>query len=368
MTRIYQVIEYVPGRCFREFVHEVSTARRLGDEDATMSIIADTQKLIGNCGYGGLIMDQSKHRHVTYVQGANAASDEVNDPLFIAVTELQDEIYEIEKAKKTITFDLPIQLGYFILQYAKLRMLQFYYDFMDPHVSRQDFQYCEMDTDSAYMSIAGETIEDVIRPEMMTSYRQGVYGFCSDANIEADDKFHWFPRQGCEKHRRFDKRTPGLFKLEFEGDEMISLCSKTYIVKKTLTRDPRRQLLAEKLLRKMKKVKVKRAKKSIPKSYHVVKFSCKGISKRFVDFPLYTFKQVLKTKQHGKGLNKGFRARNNAVYTYQQERFGFSYFYCKRQVQANGIDTKVLDIELCPERKDSLDADNEQILLELMND
>lgn len=38
-----------------------------------------------------------------------------------------------------IIFDLPIQLGYFILQYAKLRMLQFYYDFMDSHVNRKDF-------------------------------------------------------------------------------------------------------------------------------------------------------------------------------------------------------------------------------------
>lgn len=89
VTRIYQVIEYVPGRCFRDFVHEVSTARRQGDEDATMSIIADTQKLIGSCGYGGLIMDQSKHRHVTYVQGTNAASDEVNDPLFIPSSDIK---------------------------------------------------------------------------------------------------------------------------------------------------------------------------------------------------------------------------------------------------------------------------------------
>lgn len=96
-------------------------------------------------------MDQSKHRHVTYVNGANAASQEVNNPLFMAVTELQDEVYEVEKAKKMIIFYLPIQLGYFILQYAKLRMLQFYYDVMDSHVNRTDFQYCEMETDSAYM-------------------------------------------------------------------------------------------------------------------------------------------------------------------------------------------------------------------------
>lgn len=116
-------------------------------------------------------MDQSKHRHVTYVNGANAASQEVNNPLFMAVTELQDEVYEVEKAKKMIIFDLPIQLGYFILQYAKLRMLQFYYDFLDSHVNRKDFQYCEMETDSAYMFISGSSLEDVIRPEMLVSYR-----------------------------------------------------------------------------------------------------------------------------------------------------------------------------------------------------
>lgn len=180
--------------------------------------------------------------------------------------------------------------------------------------------------------------------------------------------FTGFPDSAVKSTKGLTREPPGLFKLKFEGDEMISLCSKTYIVKKTITRDPRRQLLAEKLLRKTKKLKEKRTKKSIPKTYHVVKFSCKGISKRFVGSPFYTFKQVLKTKQYGKGMNKGFRARNNAIYTYQQERFGFSYFYCKRQVQANDVDTKVLDIELCPERKDSLDVSNEQILLELMDD
>lgn len=66
-------------------------------------------------------------------------------------------------------------------------------------------------------------------------------------------------------------------------------------------------------------------------------------------------------------MKKKFHARNNAIYTYQQERFRFSYCYCKRQMQANWVDTKVLDIELCPERKYSLDVSNDQTLLELMD-
>ena len=131
-------------------------------------------------------------------------------------------------AKRKIKLDLPIQLGYFILQYAKLRMLEFYYDFMDVYVNRSDFEYCEMDTDSAYMAISGSCLDEVIKPDMRNKYERGLKGFCTDDQIEADANFHWFPRTCCSKHAKFDKRTPGLFKLEYQGDELIGLCSKTY--------------------------------------------------------------------------------------------------------------------------------------------
>ena len=63
--------------------------------------------------------------------------------------------------------------------------------------------------------------------------------------------------------------------------------------------------------------------------------------------PLATFRRVLETKKPGSGTNRGFRARNNTIYTYQQERSGFSYFYCKRKVLADGRTTVPLDLELC---------------------
>ena len=33
----------------------------------------------------------------------------------------------------------------------------------------------------------------------------------------------------CEKHAKFDKRTPGLFKLEFKGKEVIGLLRKSLL-------------------------------------------------------------------------------------------------------------------------------------------
>ena len=51
--------------------------------------------------------------------------------------------------------DVPVSIGFTILQLAKLRMLEFYYDLMDKYVDRRNFQYIEMDTDSAYMALIG---------------------------------------------------------------------------------------------------------------------------------------------------------------------------------------------------------------------
>ncbi len=45
--------------------------------------------------------------------------------------------------------NVPIQVGCAVYDLAKLRMLEFYYDFLDKYIDRSDFVYCQMDTDSA---------------------------------------------------------------------------------------------------------------------------------------------------------------------------------------------------------------------------
>ena len=99
--------------------------------------------------------------------------------------------------------NLPIQAGFLVYQYAKLRRLQFYYDFLDKYLDRSDFQMCEMDTDSAYITIAGESVESSVKPELK-------------AKFEAD-KCNWFPRADTPEHNASDKRTSGLFKVQWKG-------------------------------------------------------------------------------------------------------------------------------------------------------
>ena len=313
VSRIYQVVEFTPKRPFRKFVQDVSDARRAGDVDKDQKIIADTMKLIGNSGYGSLIMDKVKHQDTLYAQGRGAAQLKINEPCFKKCTVISDDTYEVEMAKKKIRFDLPIQLGYHILQLAKLKMLQFRYDCLGNYCDMNDFEYLEMDTDSAYISMSAKTLEEMVLPEKRQLLHHEKMGQCRDFDYTSEDGF--FPRECCKKHKAYDKRTPGLFKVEAQGKAMIALCSKTYILKK---------------------------------HNDMVKFSSKGLNKASLIEPFQSYQQVLHTGQTKSSTNQGFRSHDNTIYTYQQTKGGLGYFYCKREVMSDGIHTKPLNITLIP--------------------
>ena len=100
------------------------------------------------------------------------ASCKVNTPLFRKLENITKDTYEVESCKRTIKLDLPIQVGFFVYQYAKLHMLQFYYDFLDNYLDHADFQMCEMNMDSAYIAISGDSVESLVKPELKAKFEQ----------------------------------------------------------------------------------------------------------------------------------------------------------------------------------------------------
>ena len=181
-------------------------------------------------------------------------------------------------------------------QYAKLRMLQFYYDFLDKYIDRSDFEYCEMDTDSAYIAISSECVENPVKPGMKDEFN--------------DEKCNWFPRTDTVEHAKYDKRTPGLFKVEWEGNGIISLCSKTCYCFGA-GKD---------------------------------KFRCKGVNKKNNVINKDKYLDVILSKRSGSGVNRGFRVLFNKMCTYVHVKNAFSYFYPKRKVLEDGVSTIPLDI------------------------
>ena len=123
------------------------------------------------------------------------------------------------------------------------------------------------------------------------------------------------------------------------------------------------RLASYNLLRKSFRLKRKRCHYR-PKPVHEYKFSSKGISKRSVKAPMTSFRQVLKMHKAQSARNRGFRVRHNHIYTYTQERRGFSYFYCKRKVMDDGIHTEPLDITLCPVPPKEID---DQVIIDMLS-
>ena len=47
VTKIHQIIEFSPKRCFQGFVDQISDDRRSGDRDPNLKVIAENSKLTG---------------------------------------------------------------------------------------------------------------------------------------------------------------------------------------------------------------------------------------------------------------------------------------------------------------------------------
>ena len=159
-------------------------------------------------------MNKDGHCKVSFVNQKFKGCLMVNDKKFKELNKLTEDVAEVVMGKHSIVQDTPIQLGKFILDYAKLRMLQFYYDFLDYFIDRKHWEYAEMDTDSAYFAVSADevneqgqdvSLESLVKDDLKEQFEEEkdtwlVTCTCGDGMCTNED---------C------DKRTPGKFKLEY---------------------------------------------------------------------------------------------------------------------------------------------------------
>ena len=288
VTKIHRFVEYTPKKCFNSFMQSAVDARRKSDENPNSSVVEETMKILANSSYGYQIMDRSGHTVINYLSDGKTHAAIINK-LFKRPDHLNNSLYEVELAKAKIEHKQPIIVGFFILQYAKLRMLELYYNFSSRFCDVNKFEELEMDTDSLYLALAEKELEDCIRPEMTAEWQKLRSNDCVD-KFTADAVANFFSRTCCVKHKQHDKREPGLFKEEFTCTEMLCLCSKTYSCYDVTSNNP--------------------------------KISSKGVNKRVLeksgDGPLEKYRRVLNEKVNVTSNNRGFRTKNHSVATYEK--------------------------------------------------
>jgi G:T-mismatch repair DNA endonuclease (very short patch repair protein) len=356
---VLEMLQYKPEPCFASFVQMVTSARQSGSDvqartmkvifffpfyiilffDLTIycsnfyyrfiseRMIANLSlkvsshllyfQLLGNSGYGSLLLNRSKYRKVKYARGDSVALvRHLNDPYLKKVEEMEDGLYELEMKQQFAVQNLPTALGVHVLSQAKRYLLEFVYDHVDVLLNRCDFRLLTTDTDSIYLALASSDFDKLVRPESRDLYRRQLYEhhFTAPDRIQPGKNVSFFPRRCCEPHRALDLKTPLFFKMEFSGKALCCLNSKTYVG---------RGADGEEL-----------------------KISCKGLQKRkLVDNVWRRYMNVLKTNRPDGTENISFRSFLNVVYTYRQKRLGLSAIYTKMIVGSDGISTSPLNLQ-----------------------
>ena len=284
-------------------------------------------KLLGNSSYGKTIIRVENHMNISYLNSVDYQKA-LKIPRHFGTTTLGEDLHEVRAYKKQVVHNLPVQIGFFVYAYAKLRMLEFIFDCLDKFVCRADYQLMEMDTDSAYLALAGPSLEALIKPELKVAFY---------SEIEK-----WFPVPACDGHmaafkhtkcsgrdwvyagdccrlaEKSQQRTPGLFKIEWRGDAMVCLSPKCYIA---LTLNDAGAY-----------------------DEGATKCSTKGLVRAQNKFTIDDFRTVLTNAESGIGRNRGFQCVDRNVVTYTQTRAGLSYFYAKRKVLEDRVTTEPLYI------------------------
>ena len=289
LTAVYRTIDYEPREIFSWFVNEVANNRRKGDAEKDKALLAEVFKLLGNSAYGKFIEAVERHTNTIYTRDEEEVDKSLRSARFKTLEEI-GPAYKVELRKIKINIDRPFQVGIVVYQLAKLRMLQFYYEFLDFYLDRRDFELIQMDTDSMYFALSRERLEDAIRPGYETQFEE--------------EKKRWLAWD------KWSNREPGLFKLEKEATSGIALCSKCYHMEDQATGK--------------------------------AKVSAKGVNKRQNEMRRARFERAL-AGDRDVVTNRGFRMRDGAMYTYEQRKLGLSAYYDKRWVLPDGIHTEPLE-------------------------
>ena len=281
-------IQYIPEDCFKFFCDEITKDRIAGDQNEKLKIHAYMAKNLGNSAYGKMITQVQRHKNVLYTSNDDEYFKHVASPLFVQSTDLGDDFFEVIKNKTQVSWKNPLHIGLFVYHYAKLKMLEFYYDFIKKYLKDSHYALIQMDTDSLYINLGGLTLDECVKPHLKKEF--------------SVEKENWLVTNST-------KRKPGLFKLEWSGIGYAGLNAKTYCC------------LGDEM-----------------------KMGLKGVKKKLEYYNFESFKNVLVSEKPHFFKNKGIKLHQNKMYTYTEEKKGLDYFYCKRKVLDDGIHTVTLDV------------------------
>ena len=147
-------------------------------------------------------MDRSQHAVTKYLNDEETHSA-INIKLFKRLNCITDQLHEVELVRSEIEHREPIINGFFILQYAKIRMLELYYNFFKKFCDTEKYEELEMNTSPLYLALSEEILEDIILTEKENEREAIRSQDCTDT-FTANATANFFSRTRCTAHKKHD--------------------------------------------------------------------------------------------------------------------------------------------------------------------
>ena len=369
---VHWCLEYKRAYVFNDKIEKMTEWRRASIHDKKLIAQANSAKLLSNATVGKTGEDVSKHKN-TKICGTSQVHKYVNTKKFIDATPIPtpkqaarssvflkqreafrdilnetdeldfdmgdlfteddggDQLYLVEVDKTKHVFKNPSTIQFTVYNHAKQHMLTMAIDILMHYPMEGTVSILYTDTDSLGLELAFPTLDLCIDPQKRHHYFSNV-------------RHNWFPREWCDAcfekyvkckveggewdykgcdgpegcHEVYKREffTPGIFKVEQNGDRFIALSPKMYVLENTKTGE--------------------------------VKSGSKGVSQRCNDLTYdILHKQLMGSGDLASGTKNYQFSRNKCggVSTSQLEKFSVSKLYCKRRTMADGINTVPLHRE-----------------------
>ena len=156
-------------------------------------------KLLANSSYRYQGIDRSRCTVTNYIKDVKTHAVIISKP-FEELFHVNNALYQVELAKAELEHKKPIIVGFFICQYAKLRMLVLYYNFSTNFCDVSKFEELKRETDSLYLALTERELGDCIRPGMKAEWERLRSKECTDSFTA--DAVAIFPQKCCDNQKK----------------------------------------------------------------------------------------------------------------------------------------------------------------------
>ena len=126
LVKIYIILSFKQSNWLKNYA-DFNTKKRQESPD---EFNKNLYKFLNNCIYGKSIENQRKRMNVKLISDKKVSQKCANKPNFISQKIFDKNFVAVHCSKTVLTLNKPIYVGFCILEFSKLLMYQFHYDYV----------------------------------------------------------------------------------------------------------------------------------------------------------------------------------------------------------------------------------------------